>query len=83
VVGDPRNAGPALFWSRFAAVPIARAPRTLRIGSSWMLPDDYPRSLRLDAGGHVAACTIDAREMGRTPDDGDPPRGPFRRCRCV
>jgi uncharacterized membrane protein len=77
------DADPQTFWSRFGDVAVERAPQTAWIWASSMLPADYRSSFRIVARDRTVTCTIDPREAHRTPDDDDPPRGPFRRYRCL
>lgn len=78
------DADPRLFWSRVAEIDADRAPHTAWVWSAWMLPHDYQRAFRvMDTKGGVTRCTLDPREDRRAPDDDDPPRGPFRRYRCL
>ncbi len=77
------DADPAIFWTRLAGVSVERAPRTMWVWASSMLPADYRASFRIGTSPLAAGCSIDPREGGRTIGDDDPPRGPFRRYRCL
>jgi uncharacterized membrane protein len=74
------DADPETFWSRLAAANL-RLPPTVWIWTAASPPEDYPARFTAAAPA-TASCTLDRREAGRTLDDDEGPRGPFRLYRC-